>query len=198
MESGGSEASLDSSGAGASVLLVGFMAAGKTAVAELLAGRLGWTVQDVDGILEEEEGRPVAEIFATRGEAWFRDREAAVTDRLLREHGIVLATGGGWAAVPGRLDDLPDHVLSVWLRVGVDTALRRAAAAPGSRPLLADRSDGDGPDRAAVEALLRQREPGYRRAALHLDTDGATPLEVADSIVNHLARRRTPDGRILE
>jgi shikimate kinase len=184
--------------AGGSVLLVGFMAAGKSAVAEILARRLGWTARDVDCILEEEEGRPVPEIFATRGEAWFRDREAAVTDRLLGEHEVVVATGGGWGAVPGRLDDLPDHVLSVWLRVDVGTALRRAAANPGSRPLLVARRDGDGPDRAAVEALLREREPRYRRAALHLDTDGATPLEVADSIVNHLARRQAPDGRILE
>jgi shikimate kinase len=198
MESGGSDPGREGREDGPSVLLVGFMAAGKSAVAEILARRLGWRVRDVDRILEEEEGHAVRDLFASRGEAWFRDREATVTARLLQEHRIVLAPGGGWAAVPGRLDDLPDHVLSVWLRVGVDTALRRAAEAPGSRPLLAAAGEADGPARAAVEALLRQREPRYRRAAVHLDTDGATPLEVADSIVNHLARRQAPDGRILE
>lgn len=178
------------------VLLVGFMASGKTSVAALLSDRLGWPVRDVDRLLEEEEGLTVREIFETRGEPWFREREAALTRRLLGERRVVLAPGGGWAAAPGRLDELPEHVLSVWLRVGAEEAIRRAGDAPGSRPLLATGGPGDAKALAAVSDLLRERERWYRRAALHLDTSRATPLEVADSILNHMARRQDADGRI--
>jgi shikimate kinase len=72
-------------------------------------------------------------------------------------------------------------VLSVWLRVSAAEAVRRAGKAPGERPLMAD------PDR--MEALLREREPHYRQAQLHLDTEAASPMEVARRIIDHLAER---------
>lgn len=169
------------------VLLVGFMAAGKTAVGELLAARLGWTFRDVDREVESRADATVAEIFRERGEAWFREEEARVTRRLLEEDGVVVATGGGWAAAAGRLESVAEGVLTVWLRVGPEEAVRRAAASPGTRPLL-EPAEG-AVDRA--RALLRTRMPRYGRAALHLDTEDASPADLSDRILTHL-RGDTP------
>lgn len=165
----------------ASVLLVGFMAAGKSEVAGILARELGWPAVDIDRLVEDEVGAPVREVFATRGEAWFREREAELTALHLGRGGVVVAPGGGWAAHPGRLTSLPPHVLSVWLRVGAAEAMARASREPGARPLMADE--------ARTAALLREREPYYQQAQLHVDTEALAPVQVARRIIHHLAQR---------
>ncbi|MEJ2541532.1 MAG: shikimate kinase [Gemmatimonadota bacterium] len=198
-----------------SILLVGFMASGKSEVARILTGRLGWPSLDVDELVEAEAGMSVREIFDRRGEPWFRRREAALTSRLLDRRGVIVAPGGGWAGVPGRVSAAPEHVLSVWLRVSAQEAVRRGLGTPGSRPLMtggeastAEGSPGQRAGRPAetpgarsvpadgtagtvarMEALLRHREAGYREARLHLDTENGPPEEMAERILHHLARR---------
>lgn len=172
----------------ASVLLVGFMASGKSTVGRLLAQRTGWRLVDVDGEIEARTGTPIAQLFRERGEEWFREEEAQVTRRALDLPGAVVVPGGGWAAREGRLQELPPYVLSVWLKVPAAEVVRRASGEPGKRPLL----EGVGAPEAAVARLLRQREPGYARAALHLDTEGRSPLELADEILEHLRRSAPP------
>jgi len=164
----------------ASVLLVGFMAAGKTEVAGILSRELGWPAFDVDALVEEEAGASIAELFARRGEGWFREREAKRTSELLSRRGVIVAPGGGWAAREGRLVVVPDHVLSVWLRVSAEEAVARAHRTPGERPLLGSP--------ASMSALLKKREPYYRQAELHLDTQATSPTGVARRIIDHLAR----------
>ena len=156
------------------VVLVGFMCAGKTAVGELLARRLGWAFVDLDRLIEEREGRPVREIFAAHGEAAFRRLEAEVSDSVAGWARMVLAPGGGWITNPARGEPPADGTLRVWLRVSPEEALRRGAASPGARPLLG------GPDPlAAARLLLAQREPHYARSGVAVDTEGRTPAQVA-------------------
>jgi shikimate kinase len=113
------------------VVLVGFMAAGKTAVGAELARRLGWTHVDLDRAIEAREGKRVARIFAEDGEARFRALEADLTAELALADAVVLTPGGGWIAQPGRLEALGAGTLTVWLRVSAAEAVRRAAASPG-------------------------------------------------------------------
>ena len=156
------------------VVLVGFMCAGKTAVGELLARRLGWAFVDLDRLIEEREGRPVREIFAARGEAAFRRIEAELSDSVAAWGRMVLAPGGGWITNAARAEPPAEGTLRVWLRVSPEEAVRRGASAPGTRPLM------DGGDALkAARALLAQREPHYARAALALETEGLTPAQVA-------------------
>jgi shikimate kinase len=92
-----------------------------------------------------------------------------------------LAPGGGWSLAPGRLEALPAGTLTVWLRVKPETAVRRASGYGRVRPLLS----GEDPVGRARD-LLAQREAVYRRAALHLDAERATPSALADAIVAHM------------
>lgn len=170
-----------------SVLLVGFMASGKTAVGKEIARLSGWRVVDVDRDIETEAGASISDLFATRGEAWFRREEDRRTRRALDLQGVVVVPGGGWATFPGRMESLPPHVASIWLQVSPETALERARRDGDSRPLLR------GSERSLEDArkLLASREPFYRLAALHLDTEGHEPLELAGEIVEFLRRDET-------
>jgi shikimate kinase len=173
------------------VLLVGFMASGKSTVGAELSRRTGWTLVDVDQAIEDRTGHDIPTLFATRGEAWFRELEAEVTGAALDLHGCVVVPGGGWAAVEGRLESLPPHVLSVWLRVGATEAVTRSRRDGPGRPLL----DQAGDPLSRARSLLGAREPHYRKAALHLDTEGRVPVELADAILEHLRRTRPPAER---
>lgn len=167
------------------VLLVGFMASGKTTVGRLVARELGWRFADADAEVERRTGSTIPEIFARRGEAWFRRWEAEVVDDLLDLSECVVVPGGGWASSgPERLEGLPSGTLSVWLQVPPEEAVGRAAESGAGRPLL------DGTDDPVAEArrLLAEREPHYGRTHLHLDTVGAEPVEIADLIIRAVRR----------
>jgi shikimate kinase len=157
------------------------MASGKSAVGAELARRLGWTHVDLDREIEAFAGRRIADIFADEGEAAFRAMEAEATLRLAGRECIVLSPGGGWLTQPALLDALGPGTLAVWLRVSPEVAVRRAARAPGERPLLA----GADP-LSAVRRLLSAREGAYSRAGLHLDTDARAVGSIVDDIERHV------------
>lgn len=165
------------------VLLVGFMGSGKSTVGPRVADALGWTFHDVDRVVEARAGKRVADIFATDGEARFRRMEDDAARDLLRRDRVVVGSGGGWAAVEGRLQDLPPGTVSVWLRVSPEEAVRRAGRQPGERPLL----DVEDP-LAAARALLLEREPRYARAQHEVDTTGRSPEDVSRSITRLIHR----------
>jgi len=166
------------------VVLVGLMGAGKSRVGAELARRLGWEHVDLDRAIERAEGRPIPRIFADDGEAAFRALEARETARLAGRGRMVLTPGGGWVTRPGLLASLGPGTLCAWLRVSPAEAARRAAAEPGTRPLLA------GADPVArLTALLAEREPFYARAGVSIDTDGRTADQVADHIMNEIRVR---------
>jgi shikimate kinase len=165
------------------VLLTGFMGSGKSTVGRILAERIGWDFADFDEVVAEEAGLDIGTIFRELGEARFREMEARVGDRLLSRSEVVLASGGGWAAVPGRLEGLDPGTFSVWLRVSPEVAVERisSVAAEAPRPLL------EGPDPLdTARRLLADREEWYARSRLTLDSDGADPGALAAEIVRHL------------
>src|SRR5262245_25909137 len=77
------------------LFLIGPRGSGKTTVAALVAGRLGWDWVDADTVLERRAGMSVRAVFAAEGEPGFRDRESAVLAELCRLGRHVIATGGG-------------------------------------------------------------------------------------------------------
>ncbi len=167
----------------ARVILIGFMAAGKTTVGRLLAERLGWRFVDFDEEIVRRSGETVPEIFRQHGESVFRALEARLTAELRSQERAVLAPGGGWVTTPAALEGLPAGTALVWLRVSAEEALRRIGGG-ADRPLLA----GADPLTRA-RALMDERESLYRRADVVIDVDGRTPAAIADAIVARLAKR---------
>jgi shikimate kinase len=161
------------------VVLLGFMASGKTAIGRALAARLGWAHVDLDHEIEAGAGAPVEEIFREHGEAYFRRLEVETTPRLLRSPHIVLSPGGGWVTNPGLFESLPPDSLTVWLRVTPEEVLRRVEADPDGpvRPLL-QASD----PLARIRRLMEERAALYRKAAFHVETAGRSTEEIVDEV----------------
>jgi shikimate kinase len=146
--------------------LVGFMGAGKTTLARALGRRLDWRIEDVDGLIETRERCTVADLFARRGEPYFRDVERDVLRRLLPLRPAVVATGGGTYVDADNRALINGDGLSVWLDLPLHMALKRVPA-DGRRPLAADR--------AQFEALYHQRRLTYQLA--HLRLDASSPMQ---------------------
>lgn len=171
------------------VLLVGFMGSGKTSVGRALSRLLGWPFRDFDEEIEAETGRTIPEIFRGRGESHFRRLEARIGRRLLDHERVVLASGGGWAVAPGRLDAVPEGTLTVWLRVSAEEAVRRVRSEGPERPLL----DTEDPVARARE-LLAEREPSYQNADFVLDSESASPDGLARTILKHIRVHDAEEG----
>lgn len=160
------------------------MATGKSAVGRKLARRLRRPFVDLDRVIEESEGMRVSEIFARRGEAYFREAERRALAEVLSRDGQVIATGGGAVMDPGNLALLRERSVLVCLTASPEVLLRRLGKAE-DRPLLS------GPDRESRMAeLLKQREDAYRRAELCVDTSDLTVDEVVAEIVRCLEGKR--------
>jgi shikimate kinase len=164
------------------LVLVGFMGTGKSAVGRGLAERLGLEFVDMDRLIEHRTGQTIKEIFATHGEARFRQLERETAAELAGHNGQVIATGGGIVLDPANLQNLGRTGLVVCLWADPEVVHRRTAHAR-HLPLLesADR-------RARVEHLLREREARYRAIPHRVDTSHRTVAEVVAE-VERLYRR---------
>ncbi len=141
--------------------LIGFMGAGKSSLGEEAARLLARPFVDVDREIEQRTGASVPDLFATRGEAGFREVEAEVIGELLgAAQPAVLALGGG-AVGPDRTRSLLREARVVLVEVDVDTAWARASGT--SRPLAQDEGE--------FRRLYEERQPLYREVADAVATD---------------------------
>ena len=156
------------------IVLIGFMGSGKTTVGGILGRRLGRLFIDTDALVVQRAGKSVARIFADDGEAGFRDAEAAALQGLARRGGIVVATGGGAPAEPRNAWFFGEGAATFHLRVSLAAARERTWHDRG-RPLLQRPDD-------QVQLLHERRFSLYERLGAGVDTDGRSPLEVAEEI----------------
>jgi shikimate kinase len=159
------------------IYLVGFMAAGKTTVARALAQRLDWQPVDIDELIEQREHLTVTEIFAKRGEAYFRAVEREILLAQTGPRHLVVATGGGTFADPQNRAAINQDGVSVWLDVPLDRLVGRIPA-DGRRPLAADR--------AGFDRLYHQRRAAYEHAHVRLDAGRASVDALVEELVDWL------------
>jgi shikimate kinase len=166
------------------LILIGFMGSGKTAVGNYLARGLGWDFFDADPMVEEQAGASIAEIFKQEGEAAFRRAEEGVVLGLLDEadvssEGTVVSLGGGAVTIPAVAERLRCEPLVFLLDEDVNRAYARARRS--SRPLARDADE--------FRRLYAQREKLYLELARYVvDTKENDVKTVADEIVMVLRR----------
>lgn len=160
------------------VLLIGFMGAGKSTVARLVSDRLRRPCVDLDRLVQDNDGRPIPQIFHEEGEVAFRERERAALESLSALPPSVVACGGGVVTSDANRATLKALGFVVYLRITAEETLARVGTDPG-RPLLAG-----GGGLIAVTALLNARESLYTAVAdAVIDAVGMTPDAVADRVV---------------
>ncbi|MGE0233432.1 MAG: shikimate kinase [Flavobacteriaceae bacterium] len=152
------EAALVAGLGGRSLVLVGMMGAGKSSVGRRLASRLSIPFVDADTEIEKAAGQTIPEIFEAHGEAYFRDGEKRVIERILRGGPLVLATGGGAFMDPDTRRIIASTGVSIWLKADSDLLFRRVKRR-SNRPLLRT-ADPEG----TLKSLIEQRNPTYALA----------------------------------
>jgi shikimate kinase len=156
------------------IALIGLMGAGKSCIGRLLAGALDLPFVDADKEIEAAAGCSIDDIFASHGEAAFREGERRVIARLLSQPKMVLATGGGAFMDAETRKLIRERATSVWLRADLDLLLRRTARR-NNRPLL---KRGD--PREILKHLIEERYPVYAEADVTVDSvDGPPELTLA-------------------
>ena len=173
------------------IILVGFMASGKTSVGRALAESLsgdaalrsagGWTLMDADDVIVERAGKPIHRIFSEDGEPAFRELESRVIADLCAGERQVIASGGGAFVSAQNRDVMLAGGRVFFLSASPATILRRVReedARGPIRPLLAV----EDPE-ARIAELLAQRKPAYAQAHHTVETDALTPEGVAGEVV---------------
>ena len=166
------------------VVMVGMMGAGKTAVGRALAQRLGVAFLDSDAEIEVAANRSVPEIFERDGEAFFRSRETQIIERLLIEKRCILSTGGGAFLSEKNRTNISAQGISVWLNVDIELLWSRVRS-KDTRPLL--RTDDP---RGTLKNIYDQRVPIYSLADLTVGSAPEYSIEdMVDQVIDALVAR---------
>jgi shikimate kinase len=166
------------------IILTGFMGTGKSEVGKQLAAVLGRKFIDTDIQIEQEEGMSIAQLFATRGEPYFRERERQMIAHACREEGVIIATGGGAMVSAENAARLKASGTVICLTATPEVILRRVQK-DETRPLLQSEDQ-----LARVRTLLTARAAAYAKADAMLDTSHRAVNEVVQAVLAILGKDR--------
>lgn len=168
------------------IVLIGFMATGKSTVGRRLAQCLRRTFVDTDKEIEAVTGKTIAQIFAKDGEKRFRSEENLIVKKLVSREGLVIATGGGLVLNPGNFRLLGENGIIIALTAPPDIIFQRVKGKK-QRPLL---TKGD--LRENINRLLQERQGIYQKADLIVDTGTHTLDETVGQITTFINKRLSP------
>ena len=170
-------------GPGRSIILIGMMGAGKSAVGTCLQRRFGFSRFDIDEMVVSKFGMPISEIFAQHGEDEFREAETEILRTLATSGSAVIVTGGGIVLREQNRALLKRLGVVVWLKADEATLFKRASRT-GDRPLLQHKNP-----RNAFAEMLQARLPLYAKIAdIRVDTSALTGEEVTLAILSKFNR----------
>ncbi|WP_431559074.1 shikimate kinase [Methyloceanibacter sp.] len=172
-----------------SVVLIGLMGAGKTAVGRRLASRLDLPFIDADGEIEQAADQTISEIFAEHGEAYFREGERKVIARLLEGGPQVLATGGGAFMNAQTRACIKARGISIWLNADVRVLLKRVHRRD-HRPLLAVRDP-----ETVMKKLMTERGPIYAKADITVESRDVPHDVIVGAVIDALGAKLGCDAK---
>lgn len=171
------------------IVLTGFMGTGKTAVSKELSRLTGFATVDVDTEIEKSAGMPITDIFKQFGEPHFRQMETDEIKKVSERENVIISTGGGAVLRQENINALRAGGLVVCLTASPETILKRTGD-NNERPLL-QVEDPIG----KIKELLDFRKPYYEKADILVDTEGKSPRQVAEEILEKIKfpGSQTPD-----
>lgn len=167
-----------------SIILTGYMCAGKTTVGRALAKELSLSFYDLDWYIEERFHTKVSKIFAEEGEERFRDMERRMLHEAAEFEDVVLACGGGTPCFFDNIDYMNKTGETFYLKASPETIVQHLALSRGERPLL----KGKSPDEllAFVMQQLNEREPFYSKARHIVDVNVLDSFDKINLVVNNI------------
>lgn len=164
------------------IFLIGFMGVGKTTTSHRLRDKLKVKELDTDAMIVEQEGKSIADIFAESGEEYFRRLETELLDTLTTKEPCIVSCGGGMAMREVNVEKMKACGTVVFLTATPETIYQHVKNST-DRPLL-----NGNMNIPYITELMQAREPKYQAAAdITIQTDGLTPIKVADKIIDACA-----------
>ena len=164
------------------IILVGFMGTGKTSVAKKLAQVMNMEYISTDGLIEKKEGVSINDIFAGKGEFYFRDLERGIIGEISNLDDIVIDAGGGVMINPENVNNLKANGIIICLQADSDTILERMKDKK-DRPLL------NVDDKLAkIKELMGKRTAYYQKADYFINTSNLSIDEVVKRIQGFLKK----------
>jgi len=161
------------------------MGAGKSTIAQRLAGLLSSPFIDLDLYIETKEGISIQEIFANSGEAAFRKMEERYLKEFLNintQKVLLLSLGGGALTSDSNRQLIKDNTICIYLKASVDTLVKRLSKSRKIRPLISGTEPSDLKDQ--IESLLNKRQKQYEdTASITIDIDGLSTNGIIERIL---------------
>lgn len=157
------------------IILIGYMAVGKSTVGKSLASLMNFKYRDTDRMIEKREGMEIKDIFKEKGEPYFRGLEKEIAKNLKNTTKRVVSTGGGLFMDKEVRDQLLKEDFVVFLILPMEDIYKRIQR-NDRRPLAKAASPEELKERYEV------RLPYYEKAHVCIDTKGKTPYQVAQEI----------------
>lgn len=165
------------------IFLIGFMGCGKSTVSDYLSREYHMEKVEMDEQIEKEEGKTIPEIFAEKGEEYFRERETALLSGFQERENTVVSCGGGTAMRECNVQEMKKHGKIVLLSAAPETVYERVRYT-GNRPLLEGNMNVE-----YIRTLMEKRNPQYRKAAdLIITTDHKNAAEISAEILEKLQK----------
>ncbi|MEZ4816932.1 MAG: shikimate kinase [Flavobacteriaceae bacterium] len=170
------------------LVLLGYMGSGKSSIGKALSQVTGVSFQDLDNFIEKKEGLSISALFETKGEIYFRRKEAILLQQMLSENrSLIIATGGGTPCYGNVMNELlaSKNVQTVYLKCSVDTLTERLWKEKKNRPLIAHLNS-----KALLNDFIRkhlfERSYYYNQAHLIINCDSFSEKELVEKIVLQL------------
>ncbi len=148
------------------IFLIGMMGSGKSYWSKQLAKKLKCGAYDLDHLIEMNEEKTIAEIFAEDGESYFRKTESKILKWFGEKRIFVLATGGGTPCFHDNMEWMNQHGTTIWIDESVEVLTERLKPEKDHRPLIKNLSDDE--LKNFLSKKLEERKPFYEQCAIHL------------------------------
>ncbi len=163
------------------IFLIGFMGVGKSTVAGYMQRQYSMPLIEMDETLVEREHMTIPEIFAEKGEPYFRQAETSLLKEIQNESGQIVSCGGGVAMRQENVEIMKRNGKVVLLTASPESILERVKY-NDNRPLLKGRKTVEG-----IQELMEARRPFYEAAAdLVVETDNWSLSRICDEIIRKI------------
>jgi len=170
------------------IVLIGYMASGKTSIGKKLAEKLNYSFLDLDDFIEDKENMSVTNVFKEKGEIYFRKQESYYLNRLLvSEKNTVLSVGGGTPCYSGNIHAIlsTENVKSIYLKASLTTLVNKLMTKKTTRPLIAHIETTEEMTEFIGKHLF-ERLQFYNQAEIQVSIDNKTKDDVVEDIILEL------------
>ncbi|WP_338356839.1 shikimate kinase [Yeosuana marina] len=170
------------------VILIGYMASGKSTIGKILAEKLHYDFIDLDSYIESNEGISVQNIFKNKGEIYFRKLETLFLNEIIdTKNNVILSLGGGTPCYGKNMSIIQNasHVKSFYLKASISFLVNRLKTRKGKRPLIAHLETEDELTEFIGKHLF-ERAPYYEQANFKISIDNKSRNKIAKEIVSYL------------